>query len=83
MTALISPGMNFPNKKVKLATLVEDLPNAPFSLATTLRCREGLYSIPRIASLYPRSSPYSAKQGGIKYHFLSLWNDSTRDWTPV
>ena len=25
----------------------------------------------------------SAKQGGIKYHFLSLWYDSTRDWTPV
>ena len=25
----------------------------------------------------------SVKQGGIKYHFLSLWYDSTRDWTPV
>ena len=24
-----------------------------------------------------------AKQGGIKYHFLSLWYDSTWDWTPV
>ena len=23
------------------------------------------------------------KQGGIKYHFLSLWYDSTYDWTPV
>ena len=23
------------------------------------------------------------KQGGIKYHFLSLWYDSTWDWTPV
>ena len=22
-------------------------------------------------------------QGGIKYHFLSLWYDSTWDWTPV
>ena len=25
----------------------------------------------------------SVKQGGIKYHFLSLSYDSTRDWTPV
>ena len=22
-------------------------------------------------------------QGGIKYHFLSLWYDSTWDWNPV
>ena len=25
----------------------------------------------------------SVKQGGIKYHFLSLWYDSTWDWTSV
>ena len=25
----------------------------------------------------------SVKQGGIKYQFLSLWYDSTWDWTPV
>ena len=25
----------------------------------------------------------SVKQGGIKYHFFSLWYDSTWDWTPV
>ena len=25
----------------------------------------------------------SAKQGGIKYHFLSPWYDSTWDWTQV
>ena len=25
----------------------------------------------------------SVKQGGIKYHFLSLWYDSTWDLTPV
>ena len=25
----------------------------------------------------------SVKQGGIKYHFSSLWYDSTWDWTPV
>ena len=25
----------------------------------------------------------SVKLGSIKYHFLSLWYDSTRDWTQV
>ena len=25
----------------------------------------------------------SVKLGGIEYHFLSLWYDSTEDWTPV
>ena len=25
----------------------------------------------------------SVKQGGIKYHFLSLWYDSTWDWIQV
>ena len=25
----------------------------------------------------------SIKQGGIKYHFLTLWYDSTWDWTQV
>ena len=25
----------------------------------------------------------SVKQGGIKYHFQSLWYDSTWDWTQV
>ena len=25
----------------------------------------------------------SVKQGGIKYYFLSLWYDSTKDWTLV
>ena len=25
----------------------------------------------------------SVKQGGIKYHFLSLWYDLTWYWTPV
>ena len=39
--------------KVKLATIVESDPKAPFSIATTPRCRGGRYSIPRIAPLYP------------------------------
>ena len=33
--------------------LVEGDPKAPFSIATTPRCRGGRYSIPRIARLYP------------------------------
>ena len=40
-------------KIVKSATLVEGNPKAPFSIATTPRCRGGCYSIPWIASLYP------------------------------
>ena len=38
---------------VKLATIVEGDPKAPFSIATTPRCRGGRYSIPWIAPLYP------------------------------
>ena len=47
--------------KVKLATIVEGDPKAPFSVATTLRFREGLYSFPWIASLYPWYVPYNAE----------------------
>ena len=47
--------------KVKLATIVEDDPKAPFSIATTPRCRGGRYSIPRIAPLYPWTVPYNAE----------------------
>ena len=39
--------------KVKLETVVEGEPKAPFLIATTPRCRGGHYSFPRIASLYP------------------------------
>ena len=57
--------------KVKLATLVEGDPKAPFARATTLKCREGYYSIPWIAPvcLDPYLIMLSVKQGGIKYHF--------------
>ena len=37
----------------KLATIVEGDPKAPFSIATTPRCRGGRYSFPRISPLYP------------------------------
>ena len=45
----------------KLATIVEGDPKAPFSIATTPRCRGGRYSIPRIAPLYPWTVPYNAE----------------------
>ena len=38
---------------VKLPTVVEGDPKAPFPIATTLRCKKGHYSIPWIAPLYP------------------------------
>ena len=67
-------------KKVKLETiLVESDSKAPFSIATTPRCREGRYFIPWIAPLYPYIIVLSAKQGSINYHFLSLWYDSIGD----
>ena len=47
--------------KVKLATLVEGDLKAPFSIATTLRCRGGCNSFPWIAPLYPRSLPYNTE----------------------
>ena len=71
--------------KVKLATIVEANPKAPFSIATTPRCRGGRYSFPGLLhfTLDPYFIMLSVKQGGIKYHFLSLWYDSTWDWTQV
>ena len=54
---------------------------APFSIATTPRCRGGCYFFPWIAPL--TFDLYlimlNAKQRGIKYHFLNLWYDSTWD----
>ena len=41
------------NQLKKLATIVEGDPNAPFSIATTPRCRGGRYSFPWISPLYP------------------------------
>ena len=68
-----------------LATRIEGDPKAPPSIATTLRYRRGCYSFPRISPLYPWSLPYNAEgyAGGIKYHFLNLWYDSTWEWTQV
>ena len=49
------------SNKVKLVTVVESDQKAPFSMATTPRCRGGRYSFPWIASLYPRFPPYDTE----------------------
>ena len=68
-------------KSLCVLYIVEGNPKAPFSIATTPRCTGGRYSFPGL--LYFTLDPYlimlSVKQGGIKYHFLSLWYDSTWD----
>ena len=46
---------------VKLATVVEDYPKDPFSIATTPRCRGGRYSFPWIAPFYPWYVPINAE----------------------
>ena len=58
-----------------LATVFKGVPKAPFSIATTPRCRGERLSFPWIAPLYPSY--------GLKYHFLCLWYDWTWYWTPV
>ena len=67
-----------PKPKVKLATLVKGDLKVPFSIATTLRCREGHHSFPWIAPLYLLYVPYNAECYAI-YHvpfFESLvWLD--------
>ena len=47
--------------RVKMATVVEGDPKAPFSIATTLRCRGGHYSFSWIAPLYPWCVSYNAE----------------------
>ena len=53
----------------------------PFSLGV------GKGAIPFLGLLHFTLDPYfimpSVKQGDIKYHFLSLWYESTLDWTLV
>ena len=68
-----------------MTTVVEGDLKASFSIATTLRCRGVCNSFTWIAplTLDPYLIMLSVKQGGIKYHFLSLWYDSTWDWTLV
>ena len=66
-------------------TVVDGDPKAPCSIATTLRCRRGKYTFPWIAPLTLDLYLITliAKQVGIKYHFFSLWYDSTWKRTPI
>ena len=67
-----------------MASVVKVDQKAPFSIATTPKCSGGCYSFPWIATLYPwYIMLLSVKQGGIKYHFKSLWYDTTWDWTHI
>ena len=70
---------------IKLAILIEGDLKAPFSIAIIPRCREGATPFPGLFhfTLDPYLIILSAKQGGIKYHFLSLWYDLTWDWSLV
>ena len=47
---------------VKLVTVVEGDPRAPFSIATTPRCKGGRYSFPWIDPLDPSYVPYVAER---------------------
>ena len=47
--------------KVKLAIIVEGNTKAPFSIATTPKCRGGHNSFSWIAPLYPWYVPYNAE----------------------
>ena len=66
-------------------TVVEGNPKAPFLIATTPKYRGGRYSFRWIGPLYLDLYliMLSILQGGTKYHFLSLWYDSTWNCTPV
>ena len=57
--------------KVKFAILVEGDPKAPFSIATTTRCRGGCYSVLWIAPIYPgpHLKMLRAKKSTNKYYF--------------
>ena len=71
--------------KSKVGDRSRGRPEGSFSIATTPRCRDGGYSFPWFAPLYSWSIPYKAEclAGRHQVLFLSLWYDSTRDWTPV
>ena len=71
--------------KVKLVTFVEGDRRLPFQKLLHRGVGEGTSQFPGFLhfTLDPHLIVLSAKQGGIKYHFLSLWYDSTWDWTPV
>ena len=70
-----------------MATLVEDDPKAPFSIATIPRRRRRCYSIPWIAPLYPWSVPFnaecSARQRQVPFFESLVWLKlEIKPWSP-
>ena len=67
--------------KVKLATLFEGYPKAPFQYLLYQGVGEG--ATPSTGLLHFTLDTclimLSVKQGGLKYNFLNLWYDSTCD----
>ena len=64
---------------IKLVIIVKGDPKVPFSLEKSATPFPGLLHF--TFDLF--FIMLSVKQGGIKYHFLSLWYDSIWDWTLV
>ena len=77
---------NLSSVYIKLTTVVKGNLKAPFSIATTPRCR-GRVLLFSPGLLHFIFDAYlimlSVKQGVIKYLFLNLWYDLTWDWIPV
>ena len=72
--------------KVKLSPFSRGWPEGSF-FGNLLHQGVGEGATPFLGLLHFTFDPYlimlSVKQGGIKYHFLSLWYDSTWDWNQV
>ena len=64
-----------------MGTVVEGDPKAPFRLLLHQGVGEGATPFPGLLhfTLDPYLIMLSIKQEGIKYHFLIIWYDSTRD----
>ena len=82
---------NFSRKRRKFLGAVSRRPESRVPEGSLFDCLlhqcvgEGATPFPGLLhfTLDPYLIMLSVKQGGIKYHFLSLWYDSTWDWTQV
>ena len=71
--------------KSKVGDRSRGWPEGSFSIATIYTVEEGATPFSGLLHFTLDSNliMLSVKQGSIKYHFLSLWYDSTWDWTQV
>ena len=65
------------SNKFTVNKLAEGDPKAPFSIATTPRFKGGRYLLQ--STLDTNLKMLNVNQGTIKYYFLSLWYDSSKD----